>query len=222
MSQKAVRKARLTISQILAWAERHRERTGRWPTHAGGAIAGRRGETWATVNYALREGNRGLSGRTTLAQLLVNERGKAFRRPPNRLPLSLKAIVSWIEAYVDRTGQGPTRESGPVVEAPRESWRAIGGALLCGLRGLPKGFSLSFLVRHHLVARLQAHREHGLWVGRTRGATPAEYVIQLVADKLRRRQEEAECPSAAETAGTAKVLDVMKDLHTVARQPWSG
>jgi hypothetical protein len=63
----------LSVGQILAWAEAHRRRTGRWPTYDSGAIPDSGGETWCAVNEALRRGRRGLTGRRTLARLLASQ-----------------------------------------------------------------------------------------------------------------------------------------------------
>ncbi len=101
----------LSVTQILAWADAHRERTGRWPTSNSGVILeapdekwsavntclmqGNRGrpiveapeETWGGVQVALSHGNRGLPGGSSLAQLLAEQRGVPERmnrslRPP--------------------------------------------------------------------------------------------------------------------------------------------
>lgn len=37
---------RLSVSQILAWADAHFRRTGRWPTERSGPVHGAPGETW--------------------------------------------------------------------------------------------------------------------------------------------------------------------------------
>ena len=60
----------LTIEQILAWAEAHHKRTGKWPTAASGQVAEEPGETWNIINSALWEGHRGLPGGDSLSQLL--------------------------------------------------------------------------------------------------------------------------------------------------------
>src|SRR5215467_10430563 len=54
------RLARLSIRQVLAWADAHFQRTGTWPNHNTGAIVEARGETWLAVAKALIAGNRGL------------------------------------------------------------------------------------------------------------------------------------------------------------------
>jgi superfamily II DNA or RNA helicase len=65
----------LTIQIILEWADEHIERTGNRPTRNSGLIKAAKGEKWAGVDYALRQGARGLPGGSTLAQLLAEHRG---------------------------------------------------------------------------------------------------------------------------------------------------
>jgi len=74
----------LAIGQILAWCDAHRQRTGRWPTQYSGAVADAPGETWKGINHALRLGYRNLSGGSSLARLLEQERGVRHlkRLPP--------------------------------------------------------------------------------------------------------------------------------------------
>jgi hypothetical protein len=67
----------LTVGQILAWADAHHARTGKWPSAGTGPVAGAPGEKWAGLDQALRAGVRGLPGGDTLAKLLDR-----CRRPP--------------------------------------------------------------------------------------------------------------------------------------------
>jgi hypothetical protein len=60
----------LSEGRVVAWAEAHRRRTGRWPGRGSGAVAGAGGETWGAVDQALRAGYRGLPGGSSLAGLL--------------------------------------------------------------------------------------------------------------------------------------------------------
>jgi hypothetical protein len=69
------RKPPLTVAQILAWADEHHRRTGKWPSANSGLVAGAPGETWVALNAALYAGYRGLPGGDSLAQLLRRERG---------------------------------------------------------------------------------------------------------------------------------------------------
>src|SRR5262249_52136989 len=60
----------LTVPQIVAWIHSFRARTGRWPTADSGAIPDYGGDTWGTIDYALKKGNRGLPGGFSLAGLV--------------------------------------------------------------------------------------------------------------------------------------------------------
>jgi hypothetical protein len=60
--------------EVLSWARGHRERTGAWPHSDSGAIQEMPGETWASVERALRAGSRGFPGGDTLARLLDRRR----------------------------------------------------------------------------------------------------------------------------------------------------
>jgi hypothetical protein len=61
---------RLCEEQVLRWADRHRRRTGRWPTPASGPVAEAPAENWKALASALYAGNRGLHGGETLARFL--------------------------------------------------------------------------------------------------------------------------------------------------------
>ena len=134
----------LTVEQILAWADEHHTRTGKWPKLYSGVIPGTCGETWTTVNTALSTGIRGLPGRCSLAKLLAKERNARSHLLLSRL--SVAQVLAWADAHHNRTGQWPTTESGPIQEAVGESWKNVGAALVQGLRGLPGGFSLAQLL----------------------------------------------------------------------------
>lgn len=141
----------LTVEQILAWADAFHARNGVWPDPESGAIGN--GETWASVNHALRRGSRGLPGGTTLARLLGAERG--VRNRACLPPLTQKLILTWARRHQRRTGDWPTRHSGPIADAPDETWAGIDAALSQGSRGLRAGSSLAKLLskyglrRHH-------------------------------------------------------------------------
>src|SRR5262249_33898670 len=66
----------LTEGQVLAWADVHFHRTGRWPKYDSGPIPEAPGETWQRVDRALREGERGLPGESWVARLLAERRGE--------------------------------------------------------------------------------------------------------------------------------------------------
>jgi hypothetical protein len=138
----------LTEEQILVWADWHFRTTGGWPSQHSGPIAGEPGETWKGINHALRLGYRGLPGGSSLALLLQAKRG--VRNHMHLLPLLTAEIVSWARSYWRREGRLPTLTSGPIADAPGETWRGVQMALVVGLRGLPGGDSLHRLLQRNL------------------------------------------------------------------------
>jgi hypothetical protein len=140
----------LTTDQILAWADAHYERTGKWPRVLEGPIENVPGETWSGVENALRAGLRGLTGGSSLAALLSDQRGKSHRK--NRPPLTLDQLLAWANEHYDRSGKWPNARSGPVCAAAGETWSAIDAALRAGMRGLPGGSSLPRLIKENRIS----------------------------------------------------------------------
>jgi hypothetical protein len=134
----------LSRKRLLTWADAHHRRSGQWPTADSGAIPECPGETWQTVDDALRKGRRGLRGQSSLARLLQRHRGS---RNLQALPrLSHKQILAWADAHHARTGDWPHVSSGTVTDAPGERWDGIDNALRQGHRGLAGGSSLRRLL----------------------------------------------------------------------------
>ena len=152
-----------TVEGILACADAHRARTGNWPDRKSGPIPESPGVTWRVVEKALTSGGHGLRGGSSISRLLVERRAVRHR---NYLPdLTIPQILAWSEAFLARTGQWPTHRSGPIVEAPGESWRKIERVLQSGGRGRPRGLSL------HRLRDLAKHDESAQrrWKASTRG-----------------------------------------------------
>jgi hypothetical protein len=142
----------LSVRQILAWADAHHGRTGRWPcAKSQKPVRGVPGETWSGVNSALRSGWRGLPGGTTLRRLLAKHRG--VRNPSALPPLSVPQVLRWADAHHRRTGRWPTMDSGPIPETANESWATVDYAAWIGSRGLPRGFTLARLLTVHRNVR---------------------------------------------------------------------
>ena len=135
------RSPELTIPEIVTWADVFHARTGRWPTVRSGPVLGAPGETWQAVHDALYVGQRGLPGGSSLARLLARKRG--VRNVQDLPPLTVQQIREWAEVHRRRTGSWPTRRSGPINEAPGETWDRVYQALYKGLRGLPGGQTLA-------------------------------------------------------------------------------
>jgi superfamily II DNA or RNA helicase len=175
-NQKAL--SRLTIKQILDWADLHHRSTGEWPKVKSGKVAKGSPETWTSIDVALCKGLRGLPGGSSLAKLLTCKRGV---RNKTALPqLSIIQILKWADSHKKRTGQWPGQNSGPVNGAPGEKWANIYAALSQGLRGLPGGSSLAKLLAEKRGVRNQSalprltikqilqwadahHRKYGDW-----------------------------------------------------------
>jgi hypothetical protein len=65
---------KLTKSLILKWADEYIRITGRRPNAHAGDVPGHPGQTWKSVDGALRSGCRGLKGGDSLYQLLKRNR----------------------------------------------------------------------------------------------------------------------------------------------------
>ena len=101
----------------------------------------RTGERWMKP-FALDRA--GLRVRTCLARLIAEKRG--VRNRTNLPRLTHARIWSWAKKHHQRTGRWPTGESGPVVDAPGETWKGIDVVLRHGCRGFPVGHSLARLL----------------------------------------------------------------------------
>jgi len=137
---------KLTVNQVLAWADAWYARTGDWPFALSGDIPGAGGVNWYAVDRAFRFGRGMLPGGSSLGRFLASRRG-VVRYPP----FTEEQILAWADAHDRRTGKWPIADSGPITEAPEETWSAVNAALSLGTRGLPGGSSLAQL----LVARRQ-------------------------------------------------------------------
>jgi hypothetical protein len=115
-----------------------------WPPINSGEVTGITGQTWNAINVALEHGMRGLEPGDSLARLLARERNKRNRAALP--PVSEETILVWAQAHYRRTGKWPTQKSGPVEEAPDETWGGLDAALEAGRRGLPGGASLPVLL----------------------------------------------------------------------------
>ena len=144
----------LHVTEILTWADEYRERKGRFPTADSGVVMAHPDEKWVNIDQALRVGLRGFPGRWSLAQMLAERRGHRNRK---RLPkYTVAKILDWADAHHRRTGHWPTLKSGPIKDAPGETWVAVAVALSHGQRGLPGGSSLANLLAKHRRVRNRA------------------------------------------------------------------
>ena len=110
----------LSLKQILCWADAHRKRTGGWPKAESGPIPESNGETWYRVQNALYEEKRGLPQGWSLAKILAKHRGVRNHLDLPRLSEAL--ILRWAKDHLRRTGQLPSRNSGPIPKSNGENW----------------------------------------------------------------------------------------------------
>jgi hypothetical protein len=177
---------KLTTAKILMFADEHHAATGHWPQKESGDVLGHVGETWLAIDAALRRGSRGLSEKSSLAQTLAQHRDV---RNSSQLPkLTRRQILKWASAHHERTGEWPRESSGPIADAPQETWKAINLALHQGLRGLPGGTSLHAILVHHrkMPGRRNRHVEElaSAGRGRPRSVGRRRKVLELRAQGL--------------------------------------
>lgn len=112
----------ISVEEILQWADDLHARTGKWPTARSGQISGAPPDvrSWSSVNDGLRHGGRGLPDGSSLVLLLERERGRVHRF--HRPLLKISTIIKWAKQHRARTGRWPGRKSGPVADAPQETW----------------------------------------------------------------------------------------------------
>ncbi|HUG69820.1 MAG TPA: DEAD/DEAH box helicase family protein [Pirellulaceae bacterium] len=141
----------LAISQILKWADAYHERTGKWPSIKSGQVAAAPMETWSRIDTALRTGYRGLPSGSSLRQLLADQRG--VRNHLALAPLTVEQVFTWADGHCKRVGDWPHVNSGPIADAPGESWSGVNRALRLGRRGFPGGSSLAKLLEQYRDTR---------------------------------------------------------------------
>jgi len=134
----------LTVQQILKWIDMHHQKTGEWPNVNSGDVTSAPGEKWMNIHLALYAGGRGLSGCSSLAQVLAEERGVRNRGALSNL--NEEQILKWAEVHYQKTGDWPKSTSGDVLGEPGEKWGNINSALDRGHRGLPGKSTLAQLL----------------------------------------------------------------------------
>jgi len=156
---------KLTVSQILTWADEHKRRTGDWPKQTSGRVPGTQ-ETWSGIQAALHAGIRGLPGGSGIRLLLHEHRDvKHLLRQPD---LSVAQILRWADAYKRTSGKWPKGDKTSVIPGTTETWASIDAALRGGRRGLPKSSLADVLerqrgVRNHLRAAKLTTKQILLW-----------------------------------------------------------
>jgi len=146
-----IHRTRLTVKQVLKWADAYHERTGKWPKARSAEVDGAPDESWTAIDCALRDGRRGLAGGSSLPRLLAKHRG--VRNNRGRPRLSVEQVLRWADRHCRRTGKWPNPRTGPVQGVAHETWCGINVALCYGYRGLPADTSLARLLAKHREVR---------------------------------------------------------------------
>ena len=147
---------RLVIPQILAWADAFHARNGQWPLQCSGPRhRGTRRDLACDRMPPFRLASEGCpAGRACLDC----SRGSAAQRSgKDPRPITIPEILQWADAYKERHGRWPDAASGPVPEAPAESWKIITRDLRSGRRGLPARSSIARLLAEHRGRRSVRH-----------------------------------------------------------------
>jgi hypothetical protein len=97
--------------------------------------------------HGAAQGAPGLPPGGSLARLLAE--GLGARNRSRLPPLSREQIVKWARLHYHRTGRWRTAHSGPVADAPGDTWAGVNQALYSGRRGLPGVESLAGLLARH-------------------------------------------------------------------------
>jgi len=139
----------LTVEEILGWADEHNEKNGEFPNRNSGEIEGTN-ETWKDIDNSLKNGKRGLTGKSSLVKLLVKHREVKNRFYQKKI--NLEQVLIWIDDYHEKNGNYPTANSG-TIDGTEETWEKVSRALYLGLRGLPKGSSLIKTLQEHRGVR---------------------------------------------------------------------
>lgn len=135
--------AQISIEKVKKWAQTYFDLNGKWPSSKSGrdGIDDDSGETWMSIISSLRSGCRGVRKKMSCIKELMTD-----EVPPGRPgKLSMELIKTWADAFFAKNGYYPLTRSGPVDEAPGETWRNIEAAMRKGNRGLPKGSLTEFL-----------------------------------------------------------------------------
>ena len=85
--------------------------------------------------------------------------------------MTVPEILRWADEYHNRHGTWPDSTSGPIPEAPGETWKRVNVALLRGGRGLPRGATLKRLLWEQRGVQYAGRAFHSPWKASWPGPT---------------------------------------------------
>jgi len=180
---------------VIGYADDYFASNKTWPQRDSGPIPGT-ADTWASISVALRNGSRGLSTKTSLADLLWRKR--SVPNKANRPKLTIDQVLKWADEHHSATGNWPNQTSGPI-QGTSETWRGVNMALSKGQRGFSARSSVVQLLIDHgrlpprdwdkTVTHDQIlqwcdtfHQENGRWPKHTDGDVPGTHWTWLKVD----------------------------------------
>ncbi len=128
----------LTISKIVQFIKEFKETNGKYPHKRSGNIPNTQGDTWATIESALRYGSRGLKDdplyNCKSLGILIEQHFPDFTRK-NNYPLTVNKILHLVNNYITLNGKLPNTKSGYIKsDNHQEKWVNIHLALKKGRR----------------------------------------------------------------------------------------
>ena len=128
----------LSEEQILQWCDKYQEDhpNKKFPSNQSVPIVTMGTETFMSIDTAIRENRRGLTGLVSLAHLLFKKRGK--RTNKNLPKIKIKQIKVWMIAWHNHYQKWPTASDGEIPNTGGEKWSNINATLHRGGRGWPK------------------------------------------------------------------------------------
>ena len=118
-----LRRPALTIDQILAWADAHHKRTGKWPGVLSGRIHDAKDETWQGVDFRPAHGDPRLAARIVATQTVGEVPRAQFQS--GRSSLTIPQILAWADEHHQRTDKWPGVYSGRISAALMKAGRRL-------------------------------------------------------------------------------------------------
>jgi hypothetical protein len=136
----------LTEDEILSWADLFKSKYGHYPTQNSPRIPEMQGNTWATIDAAMRVQGRGLRQKGGLSQFLGQKRGYVPANGKSMSDISLDEIIDHMVRFRNKFHRWPTYSDQSLDGSSSEKWSNINSILSRGGRGLRGRLSLLRLV----------------------------------------------------------------------------
>ncbi len=146
----------LAPEQIIAAGRKFFELHGRLPSqNSREEVPGMPGETWAIINGAGREGNRGLAEGQTLAKLFVDLRVELKLTQRGRaVELTDSLLIAGALQHFDERGRWPSAAStAEIAGAAGIQWATVFKASYLGRRGFGPGRTIESLIERAKALR---------------------------------------------------------------------